>query len=78
MANHFRVSKDPKVFEAAFQKRLGQSPTDYPVRKIQSGSSVSSIERLFDMVSAEISAKNYLNAKALPTIIRRHRKGYMP
>ena len=53
------ISKDPKVFETAFQNRLGQSPTDYLVGKIQSGSSVSSVEYLFDIVSAEIAAKNH-------------------
>ena len=57
------VSKDPKVFETAFRKRLGQSPTDYLVGKIQSGSSISSIEYLFDIVSAEIAAKNHCVCK---------------
>lgn len=57
------VSKDPKVFETAFQKRLGQSPTDYLVGKVQSGSSVSSIEYLFDIVSAEIASKNHCVCK---------------
>lgn len=52
------VRKNPKVFETAFQKRLGQSPSEYLVGKIQSGSSISSIEYLFDIVSAEIAAKN--------------------
>ena len=53
------ISKDPKVFEAAFQKRLGQFPADYLVGKIQSGSDLSSIEYLFDIVSAEIAMKNH-------------------
>ena len=57
------ISKDPKVFETAFRKRLGQSPTDYLVGKIQSGSSVSSVEYLFDIVSAEIAAKNHCERK---------------
>lgn len=57
------VNKDPKVFETAFQKRLGQSPTDYLVGKIQGGSSVSSIAYLFDIVSAEIAAKNHCVCK---------------
>ena len=57
------VSKDSKVFETAFQNRLGQSPTDYLVGKIQSGSSVSSVEYLFDIVSAEIAAKNHCECK---------------
>lgn len=57
------VSKDPKVFETAFQKRLGQSPTDYLVGKIQNGSSVSSVEYLFDIVCAEIAAKNHCECK---------------
>ena len=57
------ISKDPKVFETAFRKRLGQSPTDYLVGKIQSGSSVSSVEYLFDIVSAEIAAKNHCECK---------------
>jgi len=57
------LSKDPRVFETAFRKRLGQSPTDYLVGKIQSGSSVSSIEYLFDIVSAEIAAKNHCECK---------------
>ena len=53
------MSKDPKAFETAFQKRLGQSPTDYLVEKIQSGSDLSSIEYLFDILSAEIAMKNH-------------------
>ena len=57
------ISKDPKVFETAFQNCLGQSPTDYLVGKIQSGSSVSSVEYLFDIVSAEIAAKNHCECK---------------
>lgn len=57
------LAKDPKVFEAAFQKRLGQTPVDYLIGKIQSGSSVSSIEYLFDIVSAEIAAKNHCVCK---------------
>ena len=57
------ISKDPKAFETAFQNRLGQSPTDYLVGKIQSGSSVSSVEYLFDIVSAEIAAKNHCECK---------------
>ena len=57
------ISKDPKVFETAFRKRLGQSPTDYLVGKIQSGSSVSSVEYLFDIVSAEIASKNHCECK---------------
>ena len=57
------ISKDPKVFETAFQNRLGQSPTDYLVGKIQSGSSVSSVEYLFDIISAEIAAKNHCECK---------------
>lgn len=65
------ISKNPKVFETAFRKRLGQSPADYLVGKIQSGSSVSSVEYLFDIISAEIEAK----IKALPIITRRHRSG---
>lgn len=53
------ISKDPKVFEKAFETRLGQTPVDYLIAKIQSGSSVSSISYLFDILSAEISLKNH-------------------
>ena len=52
------VSKNPIVFETAFEKKLGQTPVDYLISKIQGGSSVSSIEYLFDIVSAEIAMKN--------------------
>ena len=52
------VNKNPIVFETAFEKKLGQTPVDYLISKIQSGSSVSSIEYLFDIVSAEIAMKN--------------------
>lgn len=66
------VSRDPRVFETAFEKKLGQTPVDYLISKIQNGSSVSSIEYLFDIVSAEIATKNncvckgfaYYHAKA--------------
>ncbi len=53
------ISKDPKVFEKAFESRLGQTPVDYLIAKIQSGSSVSSISYLFDIVAAEIAMKNH-------------------
>ena len=52
------VSKNPIAFETAFEKKLGQTPIDYLINKIQSGSAVSSIEYLFDIVSAEIAMKN--------------------
>ena len=52
------VSKNPIVFETAFEKKLGQTPVDYLISKIQGGSSRSSIEYLFDIVSAEIAMKN--------------------
>ena len=52
------VNKNPIVFETAFEKKLGQTPVDYLISKIQGGSSVSSIEYLFDIVSAEIAMKN--------------------
>ena len=57
------MSKDPKVFETAFEKRLGQSPTEYLVEKIRSGSDLASIEYLFDIVSAEIARKNHCVCK---------------
>ena len=52
------VNKNPAVFEKAFERKLEQTPVDYLVGKIQSGSSVSSVEYLFDIVSAEIAMKN--------------------
>ena len=57
------ISRNPIVFETAFQKKLGQTPADYLISKIQSGSSISSIEYLFDIVSAEIAMKNYCVCK---------------
>ena len=53
------ISKDPKVFEKAFEIRLGQTPVDYLIAKIKSGSSFSSISYLFDIVAAEIVMKNH-------------------
>ena len=57
------VRRNPVVFETAFEKNLGQTPADYLVSKIQSGSSVSSIEYLFNIISAEIAMKNYCVCK---------------
>lgn len=57
------VTKDPKVFEAAFQKQLGLHPDEYLVEKIQNGSSISSVEYLFDIVSAEIASRNHCVCK---------------
>ena len=57
------ISRNPIVFETAFQKKLGQTPMDYLVSKIQNGSSISSIEYLFDIVSAEIAMKNHCVCK---------------
>ena len=51
------------MFETALQKKLGQTPMDYLVSKIQNGSSISSIEYLFDIVSAEIAMKNHCVCK---------------
>ena len=53
------ISKDPKVFEKAFEGRLGQTPVEYLIAKIQGGSSVSSISYLFDILAAEIAMKNH-------------------
>ena len=58
-SNNPPISKDPKVFEKAFETRLGQTPVDYLIAKIQGGSSVSSISYLFDIVAAEIAMKNH-------------------
>ena len=56
-------SKNPKVFEDAFEKTLGQHPADYLIEKLQGGSSVSSIEYLFDILSADIAMKNHCTSK---------------
>ena len=58
------VSKNPKVFEDAFEKNLGQHPADYLIEKLQGGSSVSSIEYLFDILSADIAMKNHCTCKS--------------
>lgn len=52
------ASKNPKVFEEAFEKSLGQHPADYLIEKLQGGSSVSSVEYLFEILSADIAMKN--------------------
>ncbi len=57
------ISKDSKVFEKAFESRLGQTPVDYLIAKIQNGSSVSSISYLFDIIAAEIAIKNHCVSK---------------
>ena len=57
------VSKNPKVFEDAFEKSLGQHPADYLIEKLRGGSSVSSIEYLFDILSADIAMKNNCTCK---------------
>ena len=62
------VSKNPIVFETAFEKKLGQTPVDYLISKIQGGSSVSSIEYLFDIVSAEIAMKNNCVSFTVPVM----------
>lgn len=57
------ISRNPIVFETAFEERLGQTPVDYLVNKIQGGSDISSIEYLFDIISAEIAMKNHCVCK---------------
>lgn len=57
------MARDPQIFEAAFEKNLGQSPIDYLVTKIQSGSSESAIAYLFDIISAEIAVKNHCTCR---------------
>lgn len=52
------VCKNPKVFEEAFEKSLDQHPADYLIEKLQCGSSVSSVEYLFEILSADITMKN--------------------
>lgn len=44
------ISRNPIVFETAFQKKMGRTPVDYLVSKIQSGSTISSIAYLFDIL----------------------------
>lgn len=57
------VSKNPKVFEDAFEKSLGQHPADYLIEKLRGGSTVSSIEYLFEILSADIAMKNHCTSK---------------
>ena len=57
------VSKNPKVFEDAFEKNLGQNPVDYLIEKLQGGSTVPSIEYLFGILSADIVMKNNCTCK---------------
>ena len=57
------VSKNPKVFEDAFEKNLGQHPAEYLIEKLRGGSTVSSIEYLFDILSADIAMKNHCTSK---------------
>lgn len=57
------ISRNPIVFEIAFQEKLGQTPADYLAGKIRGGSDISSIEYLFDIISAEIATQNHCVCK---------------
>ena len=57
------ANQNPVVFETAFKKKLGQTPVEYLISKLQSGSPVSSVAYLFDIVSAEIAMKNHCVCK---------------
>lgn len=53
-----------KKFEDRFQERLGRSPAEYLLEKLESGSERRSIEYLYDIVSAEISQQSQSKAPA--------------
>ncbi len=48
----------PGVFEQAFIERMGLSPVEYIMQKLQTGSDLSAIEYLYGMISAEIARQN--------------------
>lgn len=45
-------------FAKAFEERLGQDPTNYVLSKMATGSSISAIRNLFDILAAEIELHN--------------------
>ncbi|MCI6639225.1 MAG: nucleoside triphosphate pyrophosphohydrolase [Pygmaiobacter massiliensis] len=45
-------------FEAAFAKRLGESPTEFIQKKLYSGSKISDIRYLYDIMASEIARQN--------------------
>lgn len=45
------------AFEKAFEKRLGRTPADYIMSKIDGGSDLKAIRTLFDMLTAEVELR---------------------
>lgn len=46
------------TFETAFKDRVGQDPTSYVASKLTSGSDLSAIRYLFDIIAAEVELKS--------------------
>lgn len=47
-----------ETFVIAFKNKLGRTPNEYIIEKINTGSQIDDIRYLFDVVSAQISYKN--------------------
>lgn len=53
-----QINSSPEAFEDAFLNRLGVSPINWISEKVKTGSDLSSIQHLFEVLSAEIARKN--------------------
>ena len=79
----------PGFFEMAFQARLGQTPLEWVAAKVESKSSLSSIQYLFEISAAEIARQNncvlqpfdryysqYLKSKEVKPVTQKSVKAY--
>lgn len=57
-ASNDKGSNDTMTFETAFKNRVGQDPTSYVASKLASGSDLSAIRYLFDIIAAEVEVKS--------------------
>ena len=53
-----RIDRSIRAFEAAFQRRIGLTPSEWVRRKIENGSRKDDVKYLFEICASEIASQN--------------------
>ena len=65
-----RIDRSIRAFEAAFQRRIGSTPSEWLRRKIENGSRKDDVKYLFEICASEIASQNNCRSQAFELYYR--------
>ena len=65
-----RIDRSIRSFEAAFQRRIGLTPSEWVRRKIENGSKKDDVKYLFEICASEIASQNNCRSQAFELYYR--------